>query len=801
MNRFNQTQALFAEAVQLFQRGDLNGAEARCRQVIAADRRFPPAHDVLGNIHLRRGAFAEAEKEFRVALTINAAMPEIRINLAAAQLRLRRLDEAVANARQALALAPNHPRALAVLGPALRMLSRFEEAAEFGRKAVAANPQFPPAHADLGAALDGLERFEEALECYERALRLAPDFAEAWCAKGKTQLRLDRPVDAEATLRQALRLRSDFALAHSGLGEALAAQDRHDEALLAFLRSLELAPGDPDIHFSFGLWNQMRGRWEDAALGFARALDIRPGFAEAAARLGEVFHSMRRLKDAAEAYKRALEADPNLMIGLAGQGALYLELGRDAEAVDVLTRAYATDPSWPNALDMLVLARMQLCAWSGLEEGRNALFKRIQEGNQAANPFVAILAGANSRQQQSAARNWTRSITPSDAPLFRHQSPSGGGEGRLRIGYLSSDLQEHPIGYLAAGIFEAHDRSRFELHAYCLGVKDDSPMRRRIEAAFEHFHEIADMGAAEAAKRIHADGIDILVDLNGYTSGGNPAILAYRPAPIQVNYLGYPGTMGAEFMDYVLADPVSVPFAEQPWFDERIVHLPHCYQPNDGRRQIAPRVPSRVECGLPESGFVFCCFNNPNKLTQDVFRLWLRLLWAVPDAVLWLLDPKSSVKDNLRAELAAAGLDDRRLVFAARVPLAEHLARHQAADLFLDTLPYNAHTTASDALWAGLPLLTRRGDTFAGRVASSLLVTMGLDGLITNSTEEYEALAIRLATEPDLLAQWRTRLAEARQTSPLFDTQLYTRHLEAAYQRMWEIRQAGRPPESFAVAP
>jgi protein O-GlcNAc transferase len=268
-----------------------------------------------------------------------------------------------------------------------------------------------------------------------------------------------------------------------------------------------------------------------------------------------------------------------------------------------------------------------------------------------------------------------------------------------------------------------------------------------------------------------------------------------------VNYLGYPGTMGAGFMDYIIGDPITIPWTAQPFFAERIVQLPHCYQPNDSRRVIAERIPSRTECGLPETGFVFCCFNNPNKLTRDVFGIWMRLLRAVPGSVLWLLDPNAAVKGNLLAEAGAHGIASERLVFASRLPQAEHLARHRVADLFLDTLPYNAHTTASDALWAGLPLLTRQGETFAGRVAASLLTAVRLEDLITHSAEDYVRLAVSLASDPERLADLRSRLEEGRRSAPLFDTALYTRHLEAAYQRMWEICSAGSPPEAFAVAP
>ncbi len=767
MNGFNQMPPLFTEAVRLFQQGNLNGAEERCLRLITDNPLFPPAHDVLGNIHLRRGAFAEAEADFAAALNLQPANVEFRISLASAQLRQENYEVAEENARAALAQAPGNMRGLSILGTLLRNLGRFEEAVETGRAAVAVNARFAPAHAELGAALEGLERFEEAIASYDAALRLVPNFALVWCAKGK----------------------------------ALAVLNRHDEALTAFRRAVELAPGDPSVNFSFGQWNQKRGYWEDAALCFARALDARPDYAEAASALGVVFHSLYRLKDAVEAYNRALVIKPDLVDALVGLGRVHIEAGRDDEAVPLLERANALRPADEGILDMLVMAQLQLCAWDGIGTLRKALVDRIREDRCVVNPFVAILAGADATDQFRSARQWARTVTPTDAPLFSH-APSGERTGRrLRIGYMSSDLHEHPLAHLVAGVFEHHDRKQFELHAYSLGFDDDSPMRRRIAACFNKFVQIDQMGAAEAARRIHADGIDILVDLNGYTNHSNPAVLAYRPAPLQVNFQGYPATMGSGFMDYIVGDPVTLPMSQQPHFAERIVHLPYSYHPNAVTRSMAETMPSRAQFGLPESGFVFCCFNNASKFTPEIFAVWMRLLKAVPDAVLWLLDRNGTVKDNILAQVRSHGVDSSRVVLAPRVPLPQHLARQQLADLFLDTLPYNAHVTASDALWVGLPLLTCLGDGFAGRVAGSLLKPLGLDELVTASLEEYEARALELARDRERLSVLRSRLSAEKVASPLFDTGLYTRHLEAAYLRMWDIWSAGKPPEGFAVAP
>ena len=370
---------------------------------------------------------------------------------------------------------------------------------------------------------------------------------------------------------------------------------------------------------------------------------------------------------------------------------------------------------------------------------------------------------------------------------------------RIKIAYLSADFRQHPVAYLMAELLERHDRGRFEIIGLSFGPDDRSEMRARLVAAFDQFLDVRAKSDAEVARLLCELKVDIAIDLQGYTRDCRPRILAHRPAPIQVNYLGFPGTMGAEFIDYIIADETVVPFEHQPFYAEKIVHLPDCYQVNDTKRKIAEWMPTRQEVELPEEGCAFCCFNNNWKITPEVFGVWMRLLHAVEGSVLWLFGDNESAERNLRKEAQARGIDPARLVFAGRLPLEDHLARHRLADLFLDTLPYNAHTTASDALWIGLPVVTRLGGSFAGRVAASLLNAIGLPELVTHSIEDYEALALRLAKDPSLLEGYRNRLATNRLTHPLFDTDRFRRHIEAAYLQMWEIWQRGEQPRSFAV--
>ncbi|HXJ00233.1 MAG TPA: hypothetical protein VNH44_03355, partial [Micropepsaceae bacterium] len=372
---------------------------------------------------------------------------------------------------------------------------------------------------------------------------------------------------------------------------------------------------------------------------------------------------------------------------------------------------------------------------------------------------------------------------------------------RIRIAYLSSDFHAHATATLMAGVFEAHNRDRFETFAFSYGPDDDSPTRQRLVSAFEHFHSVAEMRDAKIASLLHEKEIDIAVDLKGYTDKARPAILSARPAPVQVNYLGFPATMGAPYIDYIIADRMVIPEGHRMHYSEKVVYLPHSNQPNDRTRRVAANPPSRETCGLPQVGFVFCCFNNAFKIGPQVFDVWMGLLRDVEGSVLWLLEDDKLAQDNLKREAEARGITAERIVFAPRVSVEEHLARHVLADLFLDTLPYNAHTTASDALWMGLPIVTCAGNTFASRVGASLLSSMGLPELVTSSLEDYGELARTLAQQPERLATIKATLARNRDASPLFDVALFTRHLESAYATMWERHQRNEPPQSFAVEP
>ena len=460
------------------------------------------------------------------------------------------------------------------------------------------------------------------------------------------------------------------------------------------------------------------------------------------------------------------------------------------EALEAYRMAHRLDPSHLAAEASIIHAKRMICDWTDFAADNQRIIQIGCDASARILPFIMLFHDTTESQQKTCAVNWASALVVDESRRCPARTPAPSGR-RLRLGYLGGDFHQHPGAMLIAELIERHDRTRFEVIAYATNPDDGSAIRRRLECAFDRLVDLQPRSDDDSANLIFRDEIDILIDFSGATDSGRPGILARRPAPIQVNYLGYPGTMGADFIDYIIADGVCIPPGHDEFYTEKVIRLDDCYQPNDTKRKISDHIPSRDQCGLPDTGFVFCAFNNSYKLTPTMFAVWMRLLKAVSGSVLWLLEVNRAIKDNLRREAAACGVDPDRLIFAPRLPLSDHLARHRLADLYLDALPYNGHTTVSDALWAELPVLTCAGETFAGRVAGSLLTALNLPELITHSLSDYEATALRLARTPLELHAIQDKIRRNRTTAPLFDIGRYTGNLERAYMEMWTQWCAG----------
>jgi protein O-GlcNAc transferase len=604
----------------------------------------------------------------------------------------------------------------------------------------------------------------------------------------------------EAAARYAEVLRTDPANADALYYLALIScqHGRFEEGAELARKSLAGEPKQARGHVILGRALHALGRNDDALASFDRAIALAPDLAPAHANRADVLSKIGRNAEALDSYDRALALAPDSVADWMNRGATLVALNRHDEAVSSFDRGFALDPDFAQADDFRaprLLSKLRICDWTNVAAETAELLAMVRAEKPLSLPYAIVAIPSSPAEQLQCARRYVRD-QPAHPPLWHGEVYS---HDRLRVAYLSADFNDHPTAYLTAGLFEQHDRSRFEITALSFGQNDHSPPRRRLEAAFEHFIDVGSNSDQEIAALMRRSEIDIAVDLMGFTKDNRLGVLARRAAPVQVNYLGYPGTTGAPYMDYILADATVIPEDHDAFYAERVVRLPGTYQINDNRRAIGRHTPTRGECGLPENAFVYCCFNNPQKIMPEIFDIWMRLLRASEGSVLWLIAGNAKAAANLRREAEKRGVAPERLIFAPQAGVADHLARHRLADLCLDTLPYNAHTTAGDALWAGLPVLTCLGETFAGRVAASLLKAIGLDALITRTLAEYQALALRLSRDPVYLANLKDTLNRNRDTFLLFDTQSATRHIETAYQTMAEIARRHEKPRSFNV--
>jgi predicted O-linked N-acetylglucosamine transferase (SPINDLY family) len=763
MNALTQT---LNQAVELHRQGDLARAERLYLQLLAARPDHFDALQMLGFLRYEQGRHLEALSSIGAALKANPNSPTGLLNYAVVLDTLRRHEEALGYYDRALAIKPDYTEALFNRGIALRNLRRPAEALASFDQVLAIRPDDADAHNHRGSALRDLKRPAEAVAGYDRALALRPGDAEFLNNRGNALRDLNRLAEALASYDQALASRPDDAGALNDRGSAL--------------RSLR--------------------RPAEAVASYDKALAIKPDYVEALNNRGNALQDLQRSAEALASFERALLIKPDFAGALYNCGITLRTLNRLAEALASFDKAIAAMPDHRYAFSGLAESALAACDWTRTAALAGELEHHLAERKVVLSPFTLLGYEVDPQRQLECARRYVGDqVSSSVQPLWNRAT---GHHGKIRIAYLSSDFREHAVAWLSAGLFELHDRTRFEVVGISHGPDDGSEMRTRLMRAFDQFHDVRTMSDRDAAGLLNELHIDIAVDLNGHTQGSRPGILALHPAPIQVSYLGYPGTMGADFVDYVVADKTVLPFDQQPFYTERIIHLPDCYQVNDSRREIAADTPSRREAGLPDEGFAFCCFNNSFKITPLVFDIWMRLLRTVEGSVLWLSAANNEAMHNLSGQARARGVDPGRLIFAPKLAqLKDHLARHRLADLFVDTLPFNAHTTASDALWAGLPVLTCRGASFPGRVAASLLSAAGLPELVTRDLGEYEALALRLAADAPLLRGFRRRLEQNGATCPLFDTDRFRRHIESAYTTMWELQRRGEGPRSFSVEP
>jgi len=660
---------------------------------------------------------------------------------------LQKLSDALIALDQAVSLSPAHVQAMRAKAAVLSELGQLDAAIETCRQTLQMFPQDADLVTNLATVLEKNGQLTESLEQFDLALALDPHHLFALQNRGALLMRMYRLEAALAHNRLFVERHPEYPDAYYNLSETLCGLRRYQEALPVCEAGLSIAPRHARLHLNRGISLAATRRFEESQYELAQAQILDPEL------LKQLVPEINLLPSIVDPY-----TSPEVV---------YLETNTEA---------------------------MHECIW----HNRSSYLDTIHEFSEQGTPssfalhdkklaFTLLALPTTSARHLAILKNVSEYVEDTAwlyaRPPFRHDPDRHQNGTRIRIGYVSPDFRDHPIGHLTKAIYALHDRNRFEIHCYSLVRAEQDPVQQQIRNDCDLWHDLSDMDNVAAAEQIYADGINILIDLAGYTKQARTEIFALRPAPIQVNYLGYPGTMGATFMDYLIGDLVVTPSEHAAHFTEKLLQMPHTYQPNSRPQELSLPL-SRLDCGLPETGFIFCGFNQAFKISPEIFDIWMGLLREVPGSVLWLLEAGPIAEQNLRKEAQLRGVDSQKLIFAPRVPWLEHLNRQQHVDLLLDTFPYNAHTTASDALWAGVPLVTCIGETFPSRVAASLLTAAGLPELVTNSLEEYEKLALHFATSPDELNAIRKKLIANRSTAPLFDTKRFVRDLETLYERM-----------------
>jgi protein O-GlcNAc transferase len=764
----------------------------------------PSIEDALQ--HHAAGRLPEAEKLYHKVLRADPNHPDALHLLGVIAHQVGKNDIAAGLISKALDNRPNFAEAHYSLGLTLQKLGRLDDAVACFNKALAINPDYTKAHINLGALLQGQGQFDDAIARYSKALAIAPDDSEAHYNMGVALQKMERLEEAASSYQNALANNPDNFAAHNNLGAVFQDLGKLDEAVASYHQALTKKPDFAQAIYNLGITFQKLGYFNDAVVSYRKALAIDPDYDEAHNNLGNALRDLGEINEAMACFQKAIAINPDYAEAHNNLGTVFQELGQQEEAIEAYRRALRIRPDYEIASVCLLHQLRHACAWREVEELELSVKKftetSIREGSKVAlRPFDNMTTSDNVAENYIIAQAASREIAQRVSGLIPSFPKPGnkGVQSKITIGYLSSDFQNHPVAHLMLGLFELHDRNNFNIIGFSHGQNDASPYREKIVRGCDGFFDLQTVSHLEAAKQISQSGVDILVDLNGHTQNNRLEICALRPAPVQATYLGFPGTSGANFLDYILTDRIVTPEDHSRYYSEQLVYLPHCYQINDHRQKISDIPITKSDFGLPEKGFVFCSFNSNFKIEPVMFDCWMNLLKNVPGSVLWLFKSNELAMRNLKAEAQARGVAAERLIFTDRLPNDQHLARYRLADLVLDTRLCGGHTTTSDALWAGVPVVTLLGNHFASRVSASILSAVGLPELVTKTLEEYEALAFRLSQNRDELDILKANLADKRLNEPLFDTPRFVRNLEIAYRRMWANSLSGAPPSRIDV--
>ncbi len=782
---------LLRKAAEMHTAGQLASALAAYDRVIAISpgnaRAFCGRGDVLADL----GRLDMAVASYDMAIALNPGLADAHDFRGIALAQLGRGDQALASFERAVRIDPRNVNAIGNRANMLLAFGHREEALRGFEQAIAVRPDFAVAHINRGTVLADLGRLEEALESFDHAIALEPDDETPHLRRAVTLAALGRRGEAIESYGRVVELNPANSLAHSRLAELLVAEGRSLDSMTYFGRAFYIDPDLRESRLRQTLPLEVLKRREQVLEIHRQAVERNPNDAAALHGLGMALGDLGRSAEALKAFRHSLSIDPDNGPAHLMCCAVLSYLGELEDAAESYDRAVALDPRLDTLPGVRLLWAQQMCDWEGLEERIAKITRQIEAGGAPIVPFNLLrISDSPALQLQCVEGYWAAKLpgqptSPIAGPYPRRD--------RIRIGYFSADFHLHATTQLLTEALEAHDKAAFEIFAFSFGQVVQDAWRKRVAAAVDHFVDVSAVSDLDVVRMARQWEIDIAVDLKGFTQSARTKIFAERAAPIQVNFLGYPGTMGACF-DYIVADETVITRTSRPFYAEKVAFLPGSYQPNCRVREISGRPIRRSDFALPEDGAVYCCFNQSFKIMPEVFDAWTRILENVEGSVLWLWTTHKRAAENLRQRVAARGLDPERIAFATTLPPPEHLNRLRLADVFLDTLPYNAHTTASDALRMGTPVVTCAGASFAARVAASLLTAAGVPELITTNLEDYAALAIDLGRDPGRLAALKQKLRKNVETSSLFDGVDFARKLERAYQAMYERHQSGLPP-------
>ena len=783
--------------------GRLDEAHESFEKAITLKPNYVEAHYSLGIVLFDLGQINDSVKSYKKALEINPNFAHAHNNLGNAFIEQDQLDNAVQSYKNAIEINPNYSEAYNNLGNAFMELRQFNNAVISYQKALEINPNFPALLNNLGNAYRELGQLNEALKSYLSGLALNTEYVDLLNNVGVIYNELGQYEEAISSYDKAIAIKPDFADAHNNLGVTYNKLNLYDKAIRSYEKAISLNPDFPDpynnlsiVYRKQGLINEVISSFKRAIVCMERNIVIEPKDAETHNNLGIAYFEIERIEDAVNSYQNAISIKSNFSNAHNNLGAALEKLKRFEEAIESFNMALTLKPKIDYILGSIVNAKMNSCNWNVLSKNINNIITKINNKEKVIDPFnlMGLIDDPALQRKVTELRvgidHPVSNTLPQINDYLRHS--------KIRIGYFSADFREHPVGFLTAELYELHDQNHFEIHAFSFGKDTNDELNLRIKAGVDYFHNVDLMSHKEIVLLARSLEIDIAVDLGGLTSEARPDVFSMSAAPIQLSYIGYLGTMGADYYDYLIADPMMIPQESQKHYVEKIVYLPS-FQVNDSK-DLPPEITlTRKEVGLPDKGFVFCCFNNTYKFTPTVFDSWARILKAVEGSVLIVYASNESSKTNLKKEILNRGVETDRLIFANIVERPKYLARYRVADLFLDTHPYNAGTTASDALKMGVPLLTMIGKSFNSREAASILNSINLPELITNSLEEYESLAIELASNPDKLKKIKDKLQSNLTTAPLFNTPLFTKNIESAYTEMYERHHAGLEPDHIYV--